>query len=820
MRHMRRSLVAVLGAGAILSCGGGTPIAGAPIPSSFDVRVSAGTPVAGAMVTVYAINDATGEVNGTVGVGGVLGSGGPTDTGGRVIVATRTYSGPVQIVASGPALFYADPTRTATDGSPPPFVQLPSSLTLSSYVGKYTSSDSMLVPVTFLTTLADHGALAYARGRHPAHPRRTTLTEALAARDPLFIRHVTRGGGWDPATLRTTVPASLTGGPQSLVDVAFAALFDLGLNQLARVTSALAGYADGAAGIDAPTLLQLLEQDIDADGTLDGRGEGGTALFTPGATPVRVDEQFLRLPLGKALQAWINDAALNKSGLREVDLIGGQVFTAVVEDHSDLLGGAPAASADVLIDTTPPVLTWADAPPVAVMSSTAVVRVTATDDLTGVRRVLGQVGPDAAVVGTLQPDGNWELVLHLQAGPNHVSIWGEDNAPLSPNSGQFDLPPYQLTATVIYDTTPAVVLYNSGFASYRDERGMTVAVDPEGHAVVPPVYSCPGAPITIPPAGGHVYKAATRLAWTSPPTVAALEDPISGNPDNIPVLQFAIPYTPGVSAPITGAMYAVDVACPGCSFAPAAGPLWLSNVQSPTELLFDLPLSANLVPALSSLPGPADVTVTISIADAAGNVATETPISLTFHTIGPPLSATEDASYGAQNDTKSTYPYSILNGLYSTLFDPATAAFLPENKVRLVRYIVENPAPMSVGLSLPSFDAGWRVVETWTGDPGVSLGSISFSVSRTLCSNTPSCSGATPVSYGGGSAGVGCGTSPPHNMTPATDTPFVATGALSSFAYNQYLGGDLSPALKTGGGQVIVPPASGNTPGTVALYLA
>jgi hypothetical protein len=61
----------------------------------------------------------------------------------------------------------------------------------------------------------------------------------------------------------------LTVGPQSLVDVAFAALLDLGLNQLARVQ---AGYGTGPGGLTAPRLVQLLSQDLDADGPLYGIG--------------------------------------------------------------------------------------------------------------------------------------------------------------------------------------------------------------------------------------------------------------------------------------------------------------------------------------------------------------------------------------------------------------------------------------------------------------------------------------------------------------------------------------------------------------------
>ncbi len=260
VHESRAGLVAVFVplATIIAGCGAGKPVAAAPIPSTFDVRVSAGSPVAGAIVTAYAISNATGEIDTAAGAGGVLGSAGPTDSGGRATVSLRGYSGPVQIVASEPALFYTDPTSPPDTSGAPPTVQVPSSFAFSSYVAKF-KGEPAIVPVTLLTTLADHAALAYARGLHFAHRARTTITEALAARDPLFVTHVTKAAAsWDPGSLRTTVPAPVAVGSQSLVDVAFAALFDIAMNQLAKDTAARAGYGTGAGGLTAPKSMALM----------------------------------------------------------------------------------------------------------------------------------------------------------------------------------------------------------------------------------------------------------------------------------------------------------------------------------------------------------------------------------------------------------------------------------------------------------------------------------------------------------------------------------------------------------------------------------
>jgi NAD(P)-dependent dehydrogenase (short-subunit alcohol dehydrogenase family) len=92
------------------------------------------------------------------------------------------------------------------------------------------------------------------QGRHPLHPGTTTLAAALAERDRLFVQHMTSSASaWDPATLRTTVPAALGDGPQTFNDSALTALFDVGLNALAHRIAPQAGYGDGSTVINAIT---------------------------------------------------------------------------------------------------------------------------------------------------------------------------------------------------------------------------------------------------------------------------------------------------------------------------------------------------------------------------------------------------------------------------------------------------------------------------------------------------------------------------------------------------------------------------------------
>src|SRR5690606_1742340 len=114
------------------------------------------------------------------------------------------------------------------------------------------------VPVTLWTSLADAAALAYAKGANPTSATPTPIEKALPIIDELFAKHLSGPVQWD---LRTTVPASVSGNMGSVRDVVFAALFDLGLNQLARSISITAGYPPGAV-INAYDLLDLLRADI------------------------------------------------------------------------------------------------------------------------------------------------------------------------------------------------------------------------------------------------------------------------------------------------------------------------------------------------------------------------------------------------------------------------------------------------------------------------------------------------------------------------------------------------------------------------------
>lgn len=443
----------VIGAAVLGACGAGTPVSPAPLPEKIEVRVSAGAPVAGAVVTVYAISDVTGLPDSSAGAGGVLGSAGPTDSSGRatITLASRGFSGPVQLVASGPSMFYADPTAASAGGSSS-VVQVPATFSFSSYVSRFSGS-SPVVPVTLMTTLADRAALAWARGRHASQRTPTTLSAALAARDPLFVAHVTKDvAAWTPTAFRSTVPALLADAPHTLVDAAYAAFFDLALNQLARETATRAN----SSAITAVVLAQLLQDDLDADGRFDGRGVGGILLATPGDPPVALNEQLLRVPLARALDDWIRNSAVNRSGIGQADLVSARVYEALTTDASDLFGGPPAPGVFDPVDRTPPVLAFTPAAPQYTNQTTLTLTINATD-ATGVKGVFAQSGTRKFTANAGE-GGTWILAVDLVPGHNPITIWGEDTAQAG-NSGLGAVEPHQFVLDVLLDTSPPTAVY-------------------------------------------------------------------------------------------------------------------------------------------------------------------------------------------------------------------------------------------------------------------------------------------------------------------------------------------------------------------------
>lgn len=470
----------------------------------------------------------------------------------------------------------------------------------------------------------------------------------------------------------------------------------------------------------------------------------------------------------------------------------------------DACGNCASEIPTLHLDRTPPALTWVQAPPAATSSATIQVTVSATDPGAAVSRVWSKVQGQRNI--QLGPSAPWTGVLPLpNLGTNTILAWAEDAAVDAagerPNSGQGGQAPYQLTATIIYDSVPPTASLRAG--RYYDERGMTVATDSSGRARVPASYSYAGSsPTSIPTTGAQIYKAATRLAWTTQPTAAQLE---GANPDNIPWLQFAVPYIAGTDAPIATARYSVAISCPSCTTTPptATGDLWPSSASATNAVLYDLPLASDIIPGLAGITGPATLTITLTVTDTAGNTATPAPTySIGWHTIGPPLAIVEDTGYAAVDDLRGTRHYRIATGSYSALFDATyLATTCADGQVRLLRYLVTNPAPVPVAFHLtPS--GTWSITETWPASVAAELGTRSCGGLAASCtSRIRTCCDPSGA--------------PKSSASTSTDTPRVTSAGLRAAAYGQAGGADVATAMA---GTWIVP-AAADGPGVVAVYI-
>jgi hypothetical protein len=827
-------ILGAVGAVVVTACGAGTPVAPASLPEKIDVRVSAGAPVAGAVVTVYAISDVTGLPDGSVGAGGVIGSAGPTDSSGRATVslASRGYSGPVQVVASGSSMSYPDPSA-AQGGAANSVIQVPATFALSSYVARFTGA-APVVPVTLLTTLADRAALAWARGRHPAQRTPTTITAALTARDPLFVAHVTKDpAAWNPASLRSTVPADLTDGPHTLVDAAYAALLDLGLNRLARDEAAKAG----SSAVTAVVLAQLLQDDLDADGRFDGRGVGGLLLAIPGNPPIALDDQTLRVPLAQGLDEWIRDVGANKSGIGQADLVSAKVYDALTTDASDLFGGPPAPGVFDPVDRTPPVLAFATAPPAYTNQTTLALQILATD-ATGVQGVFAASGTKqfTAVQGA---SGVWTLSIDLLPGHNPITVWGQDSSQAA-NSGLGGPEPYQHTLDVLLDTSPPTAIYDASVASYATEQGVGIATAGDGAAIVP-AHALIGARKAI-QVNGEIFKMASTLSAGSMLDAVELE---ATNARNLPFLRFAVPHDPNLQSPITVATFSIQVSCTNCAFPTRNGDLLASPNAAPGFLFFDLPLSTETVPDLAAVTGTASVVVTLTLEDAAGNVSRGVDGgTYSFHVLGPALAVAEDTSYATSGDPRSTFMYAAAAPSYAALFDPAAASFLPDKQVRLVKYMITNPWPAPALADVSLLGGAWGATETWRGEmlrmPTLAYSADGMSFSGTTdwaatCDGfaTFPCGGAVtdqdtkyPIHFAGSTTQYTCDTKPgvANSTSPWATAPVdlvgtqQASAAAELRAFSPGAPWDATPA-QTVSGLYVVPAATATAPGRLDVYV-
>lgn len=369
-----------------------------------DVVVSAGAPLAGASVSLVAIDPMTGLPPALMANGGVLGrSSAPTDAAGRATftLTEENYSGPVQLVAEGSNLTVADPSDVtpARDGGAALQVAMPGTLKLTSYVGAYRTGDALNAVVTLYTSIADSAARAWALGRNPTSTTAQPLPAAMTTVDAFFTGHVSRPSVWQ---LRSVRPASLVGGQaQSLRDTVYAALPDVALHQLARDLSAEGALTPGTA-VTAFTLTDMLMRDV-GDGLFDGQASG-MALATPGTPAYALDANTSRFKLASSLDRFIRGAR-NTSTLTRPDVQAAGVFDNLCTSAPPANPLYPTGVATLPFDSAGPTVsfvvtftngTLVDSPPLAigadqVVAGTVRVVANASDD-SGMRSLIIRQG--------------------------------------------------------------------------------------------------------------------------------------------------------------------------------------------------------------------------------------------------------------------------------------------------------------------------------------------------------------------------------------------------------------------------------------------
>jgi hypothetical protein len=518
-------------------------------------------------------------------------------------------------------------------------------------------------------------------------------------------------------------------------------------------------------------------------------------------------------------------------------------------------GGRPGYSAL----STPPQVSFAAAPPTYSASSTLQLSVSAQNP-TGVRSVYALVGSQR-FTAKRQDDGTWQVSVQLPVvGKNTVTVWAEDMGSPTPNSGQGMDAPYQLVQDVVYDPTPPSISYDPSFAAYSDERTLQLEVDQNGVPSVPPTYVV-GAKAGVLP-GGDFYKAWSRLGGGADMTAAELE---TTNAKNVPVLRFIVPYNRNTDSPIQTPTFVAHVTCPPpCPEYPdATGQLLPSATPDDQRALFDLPLATETIPALASLLGAATLSITLTVADAAGNTATVSGFNFTFHTVGPPLAIAEDAEYAAASRPESTFAYHLADGSYASMW--VVGPQFTSNKVRLARYFLSNPTPDPVAVLLDyAQDArgSWQAVESWTrfmvsdplgrnADGNYTLNRMDASAAFTMDGfpfRNPmfwalpygNLAGTVPqAEYAAHPCGSKSGGLILHRMGDSANkyvcstkvsvdvfstTPETGTFSTADVSVRPYR---IAPELQgqerdpdTVGNWVLVPAAAGGVPGTLVLYLA
>jgi hypothetical protein len=805
-------LVPLLIPSLLAGCGGGNPVqANGGGPGTITGLAVKG-PIQAATVTAYPLDASMNR--------GAALANAPTGPDGTFTLSVPPYNGALELVAFGGTY-------------PEEAVGVPVQLTheLSIVVPGFQSGASVSVTISPMSSVARSLAKA-------AIARGSSLTDAVAEAWTHVNNHF---GGLDWRTIR---PTSLTPSQPTTVtmsDATKAGLILAGLSQAARTMAESSSLSPGTS-VTGGTLSGAGADDA-LDGTLDGSASS-TALLQGN---VALTSYTFRRVLGQGIIKFVG-TAYNKTQLVVADVLS--LASALAADSDPYLfcpsqTAAPSCAGGSL-ELQPPMITFVT-PPTFVNSTTVSLRVQAADPLAAVTAVYAQTVAGAPIAGA-PADGVWTVSnIPLGEGPNLIFVWGVDAAGTGSIADAAQI-------TVTRDTLAPGPYVNTTAVAYYDERAMTLP-----SATIPAVYEFPaGATKVAPIPAAGVWKAATRLGWNTQPTPSLLE---GTNPDNIPFIQIALPVSSGWS-PTASGTFSIDI---GGTVVTGDLIPWKSDSSTATTEYYDVPLSSNVAPAFATrTSAPLTVTVGAEFTDAAGNMGSTSVTLPPFHVIGPPVFVAQDTAYPTYNDVRGTFAYSLTAGSSSSsgywqLWNTAAGNPFYGGQVRLVRYVLSNPAPNPVAIAAATVQdpsGSWRARETWTPfDAGpyftwtylnlyagtVGQGSYSFDgqtfYDPTYFKRGSGCSGCSVIESGAYPcttpgqtllahvAGSGARWSCIADSYYSSPTNSVGTSSASDVSASVFVG------PQQGGGEVVVPPtaasgsmyiipaANGTNPGTLVLYL-
>ena len=452
-------------------------------------------------------------------------------------------------------------------------------------------------------------------------------------------------------------------------------------------------------------------------------------------------------------------------------------------------------------------------------------QISATDIGSGIAAIVAQDGNATKVSSPAGVNGVYSLHLTLISGANTIAIWGVDNVG---NSGQGGSSPQQLIVSVLVDTVgPTVNSPDVTVSKYHDETGLAIQTSSAGVPVMPAAYSYLGGLISAP--SGTINKVSTRLGWgqqgIGQPAVTELT---GANPNNYPYYYLNITALSGVAS----TAYTVKIVQTNAT---SSGTLWPVDATH-----FILPLTSDTVPGLLSLPTsstPYTLQITITATSGSGVTPAASTFSQSFSVLGAPLAWAEDTALSSSSfDSSSTYRHKLSDGTYASMFPDSTT-------VKVVRYVVQNPAPVPVAFKVAG-SGSWTAYETWADAVAplpTNLANSYAAPDGSMLSNP-----LTVDDFGGAE---GCGYGITYTCTPqqyaehdsSTDprTPFgclarplptsqvlaaesdaASAISLPVFANPQANGGETAAPSATSDGYFIVPPSSSGQPGAVVVYVA